>query len=131
MTPRRGTRVFISSAYDHDLDLKNLLVGQSRHRDSPFFIDDWSIKYASRGWKSLARDRIRRADQVIVICGYHTHQAAGVSAEIVIAREERRPHCLLRGHKSGSVRRPRGARFWESVRPWTWENLRAITTRKR
>ena len=126
---RRGTRVFISFDFDHDLDLKNLLVGQSRHPDSPFFIDDWSIKYASKGWKSLVRDRIRRSDCVIVICGDHTHQAAGVKAEIAIAREERRPYYLLRGRKIGSVRRPQGTRFWESVRPWTWANLRAITTK--
>jgi len=28
-------RVFISFDYDHDLDLKNLLVGQARNDDSP------------------------------------------------------------------------------------------------
>lgn len=102
------TRVFISYDYDHDQDLKNLLVGQSRHARSPFHIQDWSIKYASKAWRFDARDRIRRVDRVIVICGHHTHQAVGVSAEIEIAREEQVPYFLLRGRKDGWVRRPRG-----------------------
>lgn len=37
-------RTFISFDYDHDLDLKNLLVGQARNTDSPFEITDMSIK---------------------------------------------------------------------------------------
>ena len=39
-------RVFISFDYDHDLDLKNLLVGQAKNEDSPFEIADFSIKEA-------------------------------------------------------------------------------------
>ena len=37
-------RTFISFDYDHDSDLKNLLVGQARNEDSPFEITDMSIK---------------------------------------------------------------------------------------
>ncbi|GHT22449.1 hypothetical protein AGMMS49953_01290 [Endomicrobiia bacterium] len=37
-------RVFISFDYDNDLALKNLLVGQAAHPDSPFEIADFSIK---------------------------------------------------------------------------------------
>jgi hypothetical protein len=86
------------------------------------------VKYTSRGWRSDARSRISRASQVIVICGHHTNQAVGVSAEIEIARETGTPYYLLRGRKSDSVRRPQGTWFWETVYPWTWENMRAITT---
>jgi hypothetical protein len=68
------------------------------------------------------------ASQVIVICGYHTNQAVGVAAEVEIARETETPYYLLRGRKSGTVRRPQGTWFWEKMYPWTWENLRAITT---
>ena len=39
-------RSFISFDYDHDADLKNLLVGQARNSDSPFEITDLSIKEA-------------------------------------------------------------------------------------
>jgi hypothetical protein len=126
-TPKK-TRVFISFDYDHDQDLKNLLVGQSRHKDSPFFIEDWSIKQETKSWKADARKRIRLSDVVIVICGHHTHQAVGVTAEINIAREEAVPFRLLRGRKSGWVRRPQGASWlWDTLHPWAWNKLRSIT----
>ena len=52
-------RVFISFDYDHDLDLKNLLVGQAKNEDSPFEIIDFSIKEAiSEDWKKKVRIRI-------------------------------------------------------------------------
>ena len=127
MTPRKKTRVFISFDYDHDSDLRVLLAGQGKRTAAPFAIADWSIKVGSRAWKSEARDRIRRSDVVIVICGLYTHQAVGVSHEIAIAKEEERPVYLLKGRKSGWVRKPRGC-FWEPVYPWTQENLRRMTT---
>jgi hypothetical protein len=128
MPTRKASRVFVSYDYDNDLDLKNLLVGQARHKDTPFFVEDWSVKYASRGWKADARSRIRRASQVIVICGYYTNEAVGVGAEIQIAREVGTPYYLLRGRKTGRVRRPSGTSFWETVHQWTWDNLHAATT---
>jgi hypothetical protein len=48
----------------------------------PFFVEDWSVKYSSRGWKSDARSRISRASHVIVIYGHHTNQAVGVGVEV-------------------------------------------------
>lgn len=45
-------RAYISFDYDHDNDLKTLLVGQARNPDSPFEIVDMSIKEViSEGWK--------------------------------------------------------------------------------
>ncbi len=32
--------VFISFDYDHDEDLKTLLVGQAKNEDLPFYIED-------------------------------------------------------------------------------------------
>ncbi len=127
----KKTRVFISFDYDHDLDLKNLLVGQSRHKDSPFFIEDHSIKEETKGWKADARKRIQRSDVMIVICGLHTHQAVGVTAEIAIARDADVRFCLLKGRKKGTVRRPKGTScLFDELHPWTWEELQAITTIK-
>ncbi len=130
MAAHKKTRTFVSYDYDNDLDLKNLLVGQSRHKDSPFFIEDWSIKRESKGWRSDARRRIRLSGVVIVICGLHTHQAVGVSAEIEITREEDIPYCLLRGRKNGFIRRPNGtSMLWDTIHPWTWKKLADLTQR--
>ena len=129
MAPKRACSAFVSFDYDHDENLKNLLVGQARNKNSPFAITDWSIKEPSPSWRSDARRRISRVEIVIVICGYHTHQAVGVAHEVAIAREVGAPLHLLRGHKHGWVRRPRGTSFIsDPLRAWTWSNLRTMTT---
>jgi hypothetical protein len=87
------TRAFTSFDYDHDEDLRTLLVGQAKLGDSPFELADWSVKEPMSGdWKEKVRKRIRQVDQVIVICGEHTDRAAGVSVELTIAREEKKPY---------------------------------------
>src|ERR1700729_1240528 len=75
---RMAARIFTSFDFDYDESLRNLLVGQSRHEDSPFEICDWSVKDPFRGdWKKKVRERIRKCEQVIVICGEHTDSATG------------------------------------------------------
>jgi hypothetical protein len=118
--------VFISFDYDHDDVLKTLLVGQAKNDDSPFFIEDWSIKEASNDWKEKARTRIRRAAQVIVICGKHTDTATGVNAEIRIARDEEKPYFLLAGRADGQNKKPTVALSTDKLYKWTWENLKAL-----
>ena len=39
-------RAFISFDYDYDEELKQALIGQSKNPDSPFSINDMSIKQA-------------------------------------------------------------------------------------
>lgn len=119
-------RVYISFDYDHDEDLKNLLVGQANNVDSPFAIEDWSIKEASTGWREKARARIKRVDQVIVICGQHVDTAAGVQAEIRIAQDEGKPYFLLSGRSDGGNKRPTAARDSDKLYRWTWSNLKAL-----
>jgi len=83
------SKVFISFDYDNDVDLKNLLVGQAKNDASPFDIEDWSVKeHLTGNWKERVRSKMRRVDQVVVICGEGTNTATGVSAEIKIAQEE-------------------------------------------
>src|SRR5258705_4854318 len=92
------SRVFTSFDFDHDEDLRNLLVGQSKNPDSPFEMTDWSVKEAMTGdWKAKVRKRIAGVDQLVVMCGERTDTASGVSAELEIAREEQKPYFLLRG----------------------------------
>ncbi len=118
--------VFISYDYDHDADLKTLLVGQAKNDDSPFFIEDWSIKEASADWKEKARARIQRADQVVVICGKNTDSAAGVNAEISIARDEEKPYFLLAGRADGGNKKPTAALANDKMYTWTWPNLKTL-----
>jgi len=118
--------VFISFDYDHDDDLRELLLGQAKHPDSPFNVTDWSLKEPVADWKDRVRSRIRRVEQVIVICGGFTDTATGVSVEIGIAREERRPYFLLSGRASGSNRKPTAAAATDKIYDWTWPNLKAL-----
>jgi Thoeris protein ThsB, TIR-like domain len=127
-----ATWVFISFDYDHDSDLRQLLVNQSRLKDSPFEIADWSVKEPLTGdWKEKARKRIRQVEQVAVICGHHTHTAHGVAAEVTIAQEERKPYFLLAGRSSGTNRNPLSARSTDKIHDWTWPNLKLLVVGRR
>ncbi len=120
-------RVFISFDYDHDLDLKNLLVGQARNEDSPFEIADFSIKEAiSVDWEKKARTRIKGCHVVAIICGEHTDTATGVSAEVRIAQEEDVSYFLLCGRKDKTCKKPKAASTTDKVYNWTWDNLKAL-----
>ena len=120
-------RVYVSFDYDHDSDLKTLLIGQSKHDDSPFDIADWSIKEAiGTDWESSARTRIRSVDVVAAICGNHTDTAAGVSKEVKIAQEEGIPYFLLAGRSAGGNEKPKSANAADKMYKWTWENLKTL-----
>lgn len=121
-----ATRVFVSFDYDHDSDLKTLLINQAKFPDSPFEVADWSIKEASTDWKAKARKRIRAADQVIVLCGQHTGTATGVSVEVTIAQEEKIPYFLLGGRKGKTNVKPKAANSTDKVYEWTWPNLKKL-----
>lgn len=118
--------VFISFDYDHDATLKEFLVGQAKNDDSPFFIEDWSIKDPSNDWEDKAKGRIKRADQVIVICGKHTDTATGVNVEIKLAREVGTPYFLLAGYSDGENEKPTAALSTDKMYKWTWKNLKAL-----
>lgn len=120
-------RAFISFDFDHDEDLRNLLVGQARNPDSPFELADWSVKDAMSGdWKAKVRTRIRSCEVVIVMCGEYTHTAAGVSVEVQIAQEEKIPYFLLWGRSDKQCTKPVAALSTDKIYKWTWDNLKAL-----
>jgi hypothetical protein len=121
------SRVFISFDFDHDDGLKTMLIGQAKHSDTPFELADWSIKEHLTGdWKEKARVRIRAVDQVVVLCGEHTHTATGVAAELEIARSENKPYFLLAGYSDKHCTKPTSALSTDKVYKWTWDNLKAL-----
>lgn len=121
-----STRVYVSFDYDHDQDLKVMLLGQAGHPDSPFTISDTSITEAMPDWKTKARAKIRNSDVVAVICGTSTHTANGVAAEVIIAQEENRPYFLLHGRAGKVCTKPTTARGTDKIYDWTWPNLKKL-----
>lgn len=120
-------KVFISFDYDNDSTLKDFLVGQAKHDDSPFELADWSIKeHIDDNWKAKARTRIKQVDVVAVICGLNTNTATGVSAELKIAQSESIPYFLLAGYKDKANIRPTAALSTDKLYKWTWDNLKAL-----
>ncbi len=125
-------RAFISFDFDHDEELRNVLMGQAKNPDSPFNIEDWSVQEPFTGnWKEKVRDRIRRTELTIVICGEHTHNAKGVAAELTITREERKPYFLLKGRPNKTCTKPAMTLSSDKVYKWTWENLKRLIAGER
>jgi len=121
------TKAFISFDYDNDSDLKTMLVGQSKNDDTPFEIADYSVKQELSGdWKEKVCGRIKRADQVIVICGQYTDTASGVNIELGIAQEEEIPYFLLWGRSDKTCKKPKNAKSSDKIYKWTWDNLKAL-----
>jgi hypothetical protein len=120
-------RAFTSFDFDHDDDLRTMLVGQAKNPDTPFSISDWSIKEPLTGdWKEKVRKRIKNCDLVIVICGEHTNSAAGVSAELEIAQEERINYFLLEGRSTKTCVKAKAAKTSDKMYSWTWDNLKKL-----
>jgi len=118
-------KIFISFDFDQDRQLKELLIGQSRHPESPFEVLDHSLREAApeKDWEERARARIRLADEVIILLGPATHQAPGVLKEVKIARELGKKIVQVIGHKDGAHKRvPGGGVLYR----WTWDNLKKI-----
>lgn len=120
-------KLFISFDFDHDEDLRNLLVGQAKNPDSPFDISDRSIKEPLTGdWKSKFRHRLKNVDQMAVICGEYTDRATGVSAEVTIAREEGKPYFLIWGRADKTCTKPASAEDADKIYKWSWDNLKKL-----
>jgi len=120
-------KIFISFDFDNDSDLRDFLVGQAKNPDSPFEIENWSLKEPLSGdWKEKIKTRIRRCDQVIVICGHKTDTAIGVNIELKITQEENKPYFLLAGRKDGNNKKPKDALVTDKMYKWTWENLKIL-----
>lgn len=120
-------RVFISFDYDHDEGAKIMLAGQAKLQDSPFDFKDSSVKEHMTGdWKEKVRRRMDNIDVVVVLCGENTHTAAGVSAELEIAKEKNKEYFLLAAYSDKTCTKPKSASSTDSVYKWTWDNLKNL-----
>lgn len=116
--------VFVSFDIEHDAELYELLVAQSRTPSSGFVVVGGSERLtATDVWSESVRARIREADQVIIICGEHTETSRSMSAEFRIAQQEDKPYLLLWGRRENMCTKPSGAKPAEGMYSWTREIL--------
>lgn len=116
-------RVFISFAIE-DKELRDLLVGQSRNKNSPFEFVDMSVKKPwDSAWKTKCRTRIKGCDGVLVIVTNNTKNADGQLWEVNCAKEERIARRGVWGYKDYKpINLPKEL---EGVRivNWSWDNI--------
>ena len=115
-------KVFLSFDYDNDLKLKGSFTSQAKHPDSPFSINDYSLKEAhpDNTWLSKAQSAIDRCDLFIVLLGKNTYKAPGVLKEVKIAIGRDKERIQLKPQKKKSKAIPGAG----DVVPWKWKNLR-------
>ena len=114
------TKVFLSYDYEHDSDLKDTLIAQSKLPDSPFSIYDLSLREKVPAWQQIAREAIERCDVFVVLLGDNSHQAAGVRREVKMAKQinKKRFQLRRRGHN------PHPLEGAGEVVAWKWKNLK-------
>ena len=118
-----SVRVFLSFDLEHDRDLHDLLLAQSKRRES------FAISNRSEGgavdapWIARVRTRIAASDEVVVICGERTDESSRMNAELRIAQEEKKPYVLLWGRRDVMCKKPRSARLDDGMYKWTAELL--------
>lgn len=120
-------RVFISFDYDNDEGAKIMLAGQAKLADSPFDFTDASVKEHLTGdWKAKVKRRIENVDIVVVLCGEKTDKAAGVAAELTIAKEQDKDYFLLAAYSDKTCSKPTSASSNDKMYKWTWDNLKTL-----
>ncbi len=124
--PVAKKKVFVSFDFDNDKALKDFIIGQTKHEDSPFEVIDHSLKEAApqKDWLDKATTAIKRADVLIVMLGPKTKNAPGVLKEVKVANEVGKPKFQIIGYKDGSVdwAVPDGGRTYS----WNWDNLKKL-----
>lgn len=120
------TKLFVSFDFDNDKTLRDFIIGQAKLSDSPFEVQDYSLKEAApeKDWEAKARAAISRSDKFVVMLGPKTVDAPGVLKEVAMALELQKPRFQIIGYKDGSAEWavPGGGRVYA----WNWENLKAL-----
>jgi len=114
------TKVFVSYDYEHDSDMKNNLITESKKPDSPFSINDLSLNTKVPDWQQKAREAIKKCNIFIVLLRENTHQATGVLREVKMAKQLNKKRIQLRekGHC------PKPLEDAGDIVAWKWKNLK-------
>ena len=115
-------RVFVSFDFDNDRFLKDALYGQSKNPDSPFTIDDWSLKEAApeATWVAEATKKIKASKYLVIVVGAKTHSAPGVKKEAKIALAEGVTRYQIKSADKNYAWVDGGGMHLN----WTWPNLK-------
>ena len=114
------TKVFLSYDYEHDSDMKNNLITESKRSDSPFSINDLSIREETPDWQQKARAAIEKSDVFVILLGDNAHQATGVRREARMARQIGKRRFQLRKQRHN----PKPLDSSGEVIAWKWKNLK-------
>lgn len=121
------TNVFVSFDLEHDQDLRDLFLAQDKDPDAPFQMTDCSVEeLLTEDWTAKIRERIKKVDQVIFLCGEYTNSSKGVGVEFGITKEQAKPYIFLQGRMNKAVRKPRRAADTDKVYAWTLDNLKVL-----
>lgn len=110
--------IFVAFAIE-DVNIRDMIKGQSLHTNSPFEYVDMSVKEAyDEEWKKRVRTRILRSDGVLAIISKNSLTSTGQKWEIQCAKEERKP---LKG--IWAYKEDRTNVVGVNTMVWTWDNI--------
>jgi hypothetical protein len=112
-------RVYLCFDLEHDRDLHDRLLVQAQGGSTFAIVSRSEAGEMTEAWTARVRGRITDADEVVVICGEHTDASRRVSAELEIARQEKKPYVLLWGRRECMCKKPRAARADDGMYVWT------------
>lgn len=118
-------RAFISFDFDHNEIEKILFVGQAKNSKTPFSIQDWSAKSSmpQSQWEAIVKDKINKANMLIVLVGKNMASATGVAKEIKMAKDQSIPvFGVYVGGADTSSNLPEGLQRNRTI-AWNWEKI--------
>ena len=116
-------RVFVSFAIE-DAKIRDLLVGQSKNKKTPFEFTDMSVKEPwDNAWKTQCKERIKSCHGLIVLVSKNTLKADGAHWEIKCAKELGLPVKAIYAYKEA-----KGCELPEELKgqhiyKWSWPNI--------
>jgi len=107
-----------------DRTIRNLMVGQSLNKNTPFEFADMSVKEPwDNAWKTQCRERIKSCCGVIILVSENTFQADGVHWELKCAREEGLPIRAIYARKKARGCRLSNELKGQHIYKWSWSNI--------
>ena len=116
-------RIFVSFP-EEDSNLRDLLVGQAKNKNSPFDFTDMSVHQPwDSGWKTKCRTKIKGCAGLIAIITENTYSADGQIWEINCAYDENIPILCIKSSDYIPGARTRLKIGNRKVYNWDWDTI--------